>query len=262
LSEIGSGAGGRGSDSLPAGILSRLPQIPLSVVRLFFMSTIIILPLTLFFALFSREVRDALLHELKRIIPIAFWMFTLFYLLRRLDLTNNQSPFFSRQTGSLGPPAWISAPAALLSFLIGTILIGLSVAAAWYIWRRGRTDKLNLIGKEMRSAIGQLEAGADFKNTIIRCYYRMCRLLSEREHLERAKAVTAREFAARLKEAGIGGSELQRLTTLFEAVRYGAQPFGEKEEREAIACLNAVAKTAEARGRASSRTPMLLAQRD
>ncbi len=36
---------------------------------------------------------------------------------------------------------------------------------------------------------------------------------------------------------------IQRLTRLFENIRYGNKPSGKQEEQEAIACLTAIVKT-------------------
>jgi hypothetical protein len=54
--------------------------------------------------------------------------------------------------------------------------------------------------------------------------------------------MTPREFEARLATAGLREDHIQRLTRLFEAVRYGTQSPGKREEREAVDCLTAIVR--------------------
>jgi hypothetical protein len=47
-----------------------------------------------------------------------------------------------------------------------------------------------------------------------------------------------------------------RLTRLFEEVRYGGVTVGERERREAIACMETIVDAARARRRERTRTPL------
>ena len=48
------------------------------------------------------------------------------------------------------------------------------------------------------------------------------------------------ELLRELKAAGLPDTHVQRLTRLFEGVRYGARVANEREERQAVACLTAI----------------------
>jgi hypothetical protein len=49
--------------------------------------------------------------------------------------------------------------------------------------------------------------------------------------------MTPSEFAARLEQAGLPAEPVQRLTRLFEKVRYGGLRSTPTEAEEAVACL-------------------------
>ena len=57
-------------------------------------------------------------------------------------------------------------------------------------------------------------------NTVLRCYYEMVDLLSRKEQIPHA-SLTPREFAARLRDLELQSEAIDRLTRLFELVRYG-----------------------------------------
>ena len=52
--------------------------------------------------------------------------------------------------------------------------------------------------------------------------------------------MTPREFEQVLGGLGLRDEHIQQLTRLFERVRYSAAAPGEREEREAEACLSAI----------------------
>jgi hypothetical protein len=93
---------------------------------------------------------------------------------------------------------------------------------------------------EAREAVEDLRAGADLRDTVMRCYFEMSRVLDETRGLHREEAMTPREFAHTLKEVGLPGMAVERLTQLFESVRYGAHVSEEREEKDAIACLETI----------------------
>jgi hypothetical protein len=67
--------------------------------------------------------------------------------------------------------------------------------------------------------------------------------LSDHQNIRRQKAMTPREFEIHLADAGVSSEHVQRLTRLFENVRYGDTTASEREKREALDCLNAIART-------------------
>jgi Domain of unknown function (DUF4129) len=65
-------------------------------------------------------------------------------------------------------------------------------------------------------------------------------VLSEQRGIQRQTAMTPREFELYLGQIGLKIEHIRQLTRLFERVRYGAGPPGEREEQEAVACLTAI----------------------
>ncbi|OGF54139.1 MAG: hypothetical protein A2Z21_07130 [Candidatus Fraserbacteria bacterium RBG_16_55_9] len=77
----------------------------------------------------------------------------------------------------------------------------------------------------------------------MRCYHEMSRILSEHRGIRRKRAMTPREFERHLEQVGLRSEHIRKLTRLFEEVRYGAnKKSGEQEEREAVVCLEAIAR--------------------
>jgi hypothetical protein len=74
----------------------------------------------------------------------------------------------------------------------------------------------------------------------MRCYYEMSRVLRQQRGIRRDQAMTPREFAIFLEEAGLPVEAVGRLTRLFEQVRYGAKVPDRREEAQALASLEAV----------------------
>jgi hypothetical protein len=74
----------------------------------------------------------------------------------------------------------------------------------------------------------------------MRCYYEMSRVLRQQRGIRRHQAMTPREFATFLEEAGLPTEAVRRLTELFEQVRYGAKSPGRDEGAQALACLETI----------------------
>lgn len=149
------------------------------------------------------------------------------------------------------PPGFISNPPPWLIGTVTLLLVTLPLAAAWFLWQRrprGQASSLQLLAQEAQQAIEALQTGSDLKDTVMRSYQQMSRVLSEQRGIQRPKAMTPREFENHLSQIGLRSEHIRRLTRLFEGVRYGAMPPGEREEQEAIACLSAIV---EAYGRPS-----------
>lgn len=142
------------------------------------------------------------------------------------------------------PPEFVAAPpqwlVLLMSLLVGLLVIG----AIWFVARRGRRGEpvgaLAQLAQEAQSALTSLEAGEGLRNAVLRCYAEMARVLAGQRGVQQDKAMTPREFETRLAAAGLRDEHIKRLTRLFEAVRYGQREPGEREEREAVACLSAI----------------------
>ena len=137
------------------------------------------------------------------------------------------------------PPQWL--------VIIVTLAITAGVLGIVWIWWQRRQqniqyDPAELLAREARQAAKTLEAGNDLKDTVLRCYRDMSRVLGDSQNIHRQKAMTPREFEMQLAGVGVSDNHIQRLTRLFESVRYGGNTATEREKREAVDCLNAIAR--------------------
>jgi len=136
------------------------------------------------------------------------------------------------------PPEWVVT--ALTLVLIAGVL-----ALAWRMFRRigrmrGKRTALSELVEEARGVLVDLQAGADLRDTITRCYTEMARLIKAQRGVTREISMTPREFEQHLAASGLGEVHIRRLTRLFERVRYGPHALGLAEEQEAEACLRAI----------------------
>lgn len=139
------------------------------------------------------------------------------------------------------PPAWL---VLLVSLTVSSIIFG----AGYFLWRfvhRREEPPLKQVAREARRALDELSAGSDLKDEVIRCYFEMARALSDRRGLKRRASMTTREFETYLVREGLPAGHVERLTRLFEKVRYGAKTLGQGEKREAVDCLKAIIRACE-----------------
>ena len=130
--------------------------------------------------------------------------------------------------------------------VVGLLAAAGLVGVAWLLRQRARRPpaRLGMLAREANQALEALQAGADVRDTILRCYFEMERTVKLERGISRAESATPREFEQRLKELGLPETEVGRLIRLFEAVRYGLLGPGNDrdQEQEAIACLAAIVK--------------------
>lgn len=158
-------------------------------------------------------------------------------------LQTAQMPSFTSQVEPRGIVAQIPDWMAF-AFSFGLILMVI-VLVFWRAWKRRRPSKeraLDLVIQEAQSARQALQAGADFRNVILRCYYEMGRVLDRQRGIRREDGMTPREFEKRLVALGLPQDSVGQLTRLFELVRYGAKDPGEGGEHRALACLDEVVR--------------------
>ena len=138
-----------------------------------------------------------------------------------------------------------SPPAPLPGDFMWLAWIGLAVVivllVVWLVyWRRKQTRVNSLLGREAEQALQALEAGADFKNVIVRCYRQMGLALQSDQGIERGEAMTVRDFESLLTARGFPVVPVHQLTRLFEAARYGLWQTNRADEQLAFDCLNAI----------------------
>jgi len=241
---------------IPIGdAITTIADIPLEkqitfLVFLFLLGVLVI-------SLLSPEMRKRLLKQLFRVgVSVAL----LLYLLKiKPDLLAGLFPDFTSAGGqpvspsSAGvPPPTFEAPqvSSWISFLV---TLGIVLLVAVFLWRVNRRwalikqtsepHPLAEIAGIARASLQNLSNGqGSAQDMIIQCYADMSRVVIERRNLCRDYSMTPSEFAVRLEKAGLPREPVNRLTNLFESVRYGARISGQGDVDEAIACLTSILK--------------------
>jgi hypothetical protein len=237
---------------LQQGVPGSLPggEPLMNLVRVFFALALLCLPLLVVYFIVSSDFRKRVL----RILVSLLWIYALGVIFARLRLdpirlggegnsrlSQGQGPAPAPVADFVNnPPQWLTVAATLV---LSALLVGLFLVVARFIWRLGHRSSptpLERLAQPALNALESLQAGGDLRNTVMRCYFEMVRVLDEQRGIKRQMDVTPREFEKRLEEMGLSGEPVRQLTRLFEAVRYGAKDVGEDEERRAIACLTAI----------------------
>jgi hypothetical protein len=136
--------------------------------------------------------------------------------------------------------SWVSYAVSVLIVLFFLFLIW-RIMVFWKQVSSGVKEKpLEELAKIARSSLQDLSQGGDSTDVIMNCYFRMSSVVSDRRRLRRSDSMTPAEFATRLEQAGLPGDAVQRLTRLFEGVRYGGRRSEQKDVNEAIACLTSI----------------------
>jgi hypothetical protein len=236
-----------------------LPSSLLRVFRLAFWSTML---LTVLYAFLFRKGR----RELRRVLPdmiIGIAVIVGVALLARAlsgDATLQLEPAAEAEAlpavenlGALQEPGEdvsddVGLPAGLTTLL--SLLVSLGAAGLLYVTWRGRqraTDAppLEALSRRAHEAIEELRAGSDFGDVILRCYSEMARTVADERGVRRACAATPREFEVELRRLGLPTRPVQRLTRLFEMVRYGRFRAGKREQLEALDSLQAIVDACE-----------------
>ena len=147
------------------------------------------------------------------------------------------------------PPVFVPPQqTSWVSYVVSVLIILFFIFVVWRImifWRQLKTSTDNEkpmeeIAKIARSSLRDLSQGGDATDVIMKCYFRMSNVVSDKRRLYRADSMTPAEFATRLEQAGLPGDAVQRLTRLFEGVRYGGRHSEQKDVNEAVACLTSI----------------------
>jgi hypothetical protein len=142
------------------------------------------------------------------------------------------------------PPSVSPAFSYLISFAFALIVL----TVGWIVYRHwqtrygvlGRSKPLDEIARIARSSLHDLSSDRNSSDVIINCYLRMSDAVSSKRQLQREVAMTPHEFAVRLERAGLPGDAVNRLTRLFEGVRYGDRRSNPKDVNEAVSCLKTI----------------------
>lgn len=224
---------------------------PLWKILLFW--ALALINILLFIWLLPPEARKRLLRQILRFaIGILALILALKYQLIKLPELGGQLAPAAEQTG-LGPTdaaavAQFQPPQMAPWMVYGASLtaVAFPLLAAFLIYRRWfqhpfrSAFQLKSIADIARSSLDDLAAGRKWSDVIVECYVRMREAVSERRGLLRTPSTTPREFADRITRAGLPAEAVDRLTRLFESVRYGDHSGSEADIRDAAACLNAI----------------------
>jgi preprotein translocase subunit YajC len=218
------------------------------VFRVLVAIAVLILPFSIIYFLTSREARKRVLLDFLRLLPFLVIVYVLAQRVQLgtfspeqdvLQVSPGDSSAAPVVDGDVVPPQWFSQVTSVgLALFVAIVLVGVG----WFIWRRRqrRTTPLEQLAQQAEEAIEAIQAGADLRNTVMRCYYEMSRVLRQQRGIRRHQAMTPREFVALLEEAGLPSGAVWRLTELFEQVRYGAKAPDQAEETQALACLETI----------------------
>lgn len=132
--------------------------------------------------------------------------------------------------------------------LASYVLVALVVAAvagvaafAFYAYRnRPNARPLRQIARQAELAIADIESGGDMRDAIMQCYAQMTQTVAGSRGVRRSDGMTPREFEERLINAGLPPRSVQRLTRLFEGVRYGSETPSKRQELEAVSALQEI----------------------
>ena len=231
----------------------------LVLIRGLLIISVITIPLYIIINLFTPAGRRRLLKGLIQLLAFMLIMYIISNLAdslnQRKEVPQEQPNF---EVGKGGPTPEGLAPAVTQEvttpspWLDAGICIGLAVilaimitVLAWGIYRasKARTgEAITRLADEAQQAVDSLQAGGNIRDTVIRCYIQMTQVLAEERQVHREEAMTPHEFEQiLLKKMKLPETPVQRLTRLFEAVRYGDYHPGKREEMEAIDSLSAIA---------------------
>jgi hypothetical protein len=137
-----------------------------------------------------------------------------------------------------------SQVALALAILVGaTVLAGAGWVTTRLLARRQRQlespDVLREIAEAARTASRRLRDGDPLSRVVLDCYAEMSQLLAQEEHVTYDDYLTPREFAQRLRARGMESEHAERLTQIFEVVRYGGRSDARLAD-EALDCLTSV----------------------
>lgn len=242
-------------------VLPRTPQTDMTVPQaavfvrvLIFLVVWVAFPVAVIALIIWPDLRRRFLKSLPTYIITVFLIYWLIRLLQNVIPTDGQAVGTTGQLGASPDspllnlptiPPFVADPPRWLVIALSALVAVLVLLFIWSLRPRARqeVDSLELLVQEAQTALNELEAGGNVRDTIIRCYVDMSRVLHKARGVTRKDAMTPREFEHVLENAGLRDEHIQQLTRLFERVRYGATRAGAREEGEAVACLSAIVAT-------------------
>lgn len=228
----------------------------IDAMRVVFLSVFILIPVLIVAIIISPELRKKALREFLRAALLAAIVLLVFRsgaietltgtIPEVQEIAEDALPEEGSESYLEEMPEFAPDPPAfviwLASFVLALLVLAVGGSIGWYFWqdRLVRRYPVRELAQDAQDALDALQAGEDFRNTVIRCYYEMSEALEERRGIRRETAMTPREFEVRLTAHGLPGPSVRQLTRLFEAVRYGAVEPGDLQVDQAVTCLSAI----------------------
>ena len=97
-------------------------------------------------------------------------------------------------------------------------------------------EDLRAVGQAAGEAADRIESSTDVDNEV----YRAWREMTDHLDVSNPQSSTPAEFAAAAVDAGLDREDVEELTSLFEAVRYGGESATDERERRAIEALRRI----------------------
>ena len=203
--------------------------------------------------LLSPEMRKRLIKIAIRV-AVTYWALYILFMryrdvLAQMGLNLASAGNLSNSTANALPPPEFTPPQSVswISYFVSYAITVLLVFVVWKVyafWKEINASDLNQplkkLAKIARSSLDDLSAGRNSTDVIVNCYFRMSDVVAEKRKLHRKAAMTPSEFAVQLEGAGLPADAVQRLTRLFESVRYGSRKTEPKDVNEAVSCLTTI----------------------
>lgn len=139
------------------------------------------------------------------------------------------------------PPRWAFPAVAFLISIGVAVLLAVAwtkLAPRWRSRRKDEKTELEELVETVVAAADEIQLGGDPRSAVLRCYREMVRILCRKRSIDHVH-MTARELADALHRVGFTAVHVDRLTEIFELVRYGNRG-GRSLAEQAIGCLEAI----------------------
>ena len=261
--ELLPGESASGTAEAESEVLGKVPpkldEALRTAFRIFAAIIVVGLPLVIIFSLLTPGARKNLL---KGIVPMILFVLLLYLAFRASsNLEEQLQPTPTAVAGTPEPTPVPEAPTGVavegagevetpapewliwgtivtLALILALVLVG--VVRFLLRYRTRQPSPLAELAEQAEDAAEAIRAGADLRDTVMLCYFRMSQTLQEQRGIWRERDMTPREFETYLARSGIPAEHVGRLTRLFEKVRYGAKTIEAEDERQALSSLGAI----------------------
>jgi ABC-type multidrug transport system fused ATPase/permease subunit len=222
----------------------------ITILRIFVALLILAVPIYIYLMIVNKNFRKRAIRDLMIIMG-----FILLILVLRPRLMGEENEeiveegppvdFTQSEIPTLGDPLDFMPPETPDYLVLGVIFgIALLISSAVIVLyfriqrkKRKQYQDMDKLAAEAQEAVDSIRAGEDFKDTILRCYYRMSTVIQSERRIQRQNSMTPREFEYALSRIGLPVTPVRNLTRLFEDVRYGSLNKGKRDEELAVLSL-------------------------